>query len=138
MSTDAVALENVKVSRSTKSSWAGLVVGIIVVLILATAPYVVGRGLQQNLVILFSLIVLGTMWNLLAGYGGMVSIGQQAYIGIGAYGLVVCGDLIGLDPFISVALAVVIARTWADSVAYSTGMCTRMHPPAPASPYARR
>ena len=109
MSTDAVALENVKVSRSTKSSWAGLVVGIIVVLILATAPYVVGRGLQQNLVILFSLIVLGTMWNLLAGYGGMVSIGQQAYIGIGAYGLVVCGDLIGLDPFISVALAVVIA-----------------------------
>lgn len=109
MSMSAATTENVKVSRSTKSSWTGLVVGIIVVLILATGPYVVGRGLQQNMVILFSLIVLGTMWNLLAGYGGMVSIGQQAYIGIGAYGLVVCGDLLGLDPFLSVALAVIIA-----------------------------
>lgn len=109
MSLDAAAQENVKVTRATKSSWAGLVVGVIIVLALATGPYVVGRGLQQNMVILFSLIVLGTMWNLLAGYGGMVSIGQQAYIGIGAYGLVVCGDLLGLDPFLSVALAVVIA-----------------------------
>lgn len=109
MSLDAAATENVKVSRSTKSSWTGLIVGIVVVVILATGPYVIGRGLQQNMVILFSLIVLGTMWNLLAGYGGMVSIGQQAYIGIGAYGLVVCGDLLGLDPFLSVALAVIIA-----------------------------
>jgi branched-chain amino acid transport system permease protein len=109
MSLDASVPGTVKVTRATKSSWAGLVFGIIVVIALATGPYVVGRGLQQNMVILFSLIVLGTMWNLLAGYGGMVSIGQQAYIGIGAYGLVVCGDLLGLDPFLSVALAVVIA-----------------------------
>ncbi len=28
------------------------------------------------------------MWNALAGYGGLVSVGQQAFIGIGAYGIV--------------------------------------------------
>ena len=28
------------------------------------------------------------MWNALAGYGGLVSVGQQAFIGLGAYGTV--------------------------------------------------
>ncbi|MER9237299.1 hypothetical protein NKI56_36070 [Mesorhizobium sp. M0622] len=28
---------------------------------------------------------LAAIWNLLAGYGGMISVGQQAYIGIGGY-----------------------------------------------------
>lgn len=98
-----------RVKRATKSSWAGLVIVLPILLLLAAAPYMVGRGLQQSLVTLFSLIVLGTTWNLLAGYGGMVSIGQQAYIGIGAYGLVYLADTIGLDPFIVVPVAVVIA-----------------------------
>jgi branched-chain amino acid transport system permease protein len=101
--------ENLKVTRATKSSWAGLVIAIVVVALLAMGPYTFGRGMQQNLVILFSLIVLGTMWNLLAGYGGMVSIGQQAYIGIGAYGLVYIADTLGIDPFIAVPIAVIIA-----------------------------
>ena len=99
----------VKVRRATKSSWAGLAVITPVLILLAMGPYILGRGLQQNLVIMFSLIVLGTMWNLLAGYGGMVSIGQQAYIGIGAYGLVYIADTIGIDPFLAVPIAVVIA-----------------------------
>ncbi|CAB4882886.1 MAG: branched-chain amino acid ABC transporter permease [Actinobacteria bacterium] len=99
----------VKVKRATRSSWAGLAVITPVLILLAMGPYILGRGLQQNLVILFSLIVLGTMWNLLAGYGGMVSIGQQAYIGIGAYGLVYIADTIGIDPFLAVPFAVVIA-----------------------------
>jgi branched-chain amino acid transport system permease protein len=100
---------HVKVKRATKSSWGGLVVIIPVLVILAAGPYIIDRGMQQSLVTLFTLIVLGTMWNLLAGYGGMVSIGQQAYIGIGAYGLVYIADVIGLDPFIAVPVAVVLA-----------------------------
>ncbi len=105
----AVVQQNVKVKRATKSSWAGLAVIVPVLVVLASAPYIVDRGMQQSFVTLFSLIVLGTMWNLLAGYGGMVSIGQQAYIGIGAYGLVYIADTIGLDPFLAVPLAVIIA-----------------------------
>lgn len=108
MSTDTNA-GPVKVKRSTKTSWGGLVVIVPVLVILFMGPYFIDRGLQQNLVILFSLIVLGTMWNLLAGYGGMVSIGQQAYIGIGAYGLVYIADILGIDPFIAVPIAVVVA-----------------------------
>jgi branched-chain amino acid transport system permease protein len=84
-------------------------VAIPLVLVMAAGPYIVERGLQQQLVTLFSLIVLATMWNLLAGYGGMVSVGQQAYIGMGAYGLVYLSDTVGLDPFLAVPVSVIIA-----------------------------
>lgn len=107
--TGGVVRAPVKVTRATRTSWAGLIVLVPLLAILGLAPYYVSRGLQGSLVSLFSLIVLATMWNLLAGYGGMVSVGQQAYIGIGAYALVYISDTIGLDPFIAVPAAVVIA-----------------------------
>ncbi len=109
MTTSAVVHPHVKVRRATRSSWAGLAVIVPLILVAPIAPYVLDRGMQQNLVILFSLVVMATMWNLLAGYGGMLSVGQQAYIGIGAYGLVYIADTIGLDPFMAVPIAVVIA-----------------------------
>ena len=31
---------------------------------------------------------MAVMWNVLAGYGGLVSVGQQAFIGFGAYATV--------------------------------------------------
>lgn len=39
----------------------------------------------------------------------MLSVGQQAYIELGAYGLVMLCDKVGLDPFMAVPLAVVAA-----------------------------
>lgn len=98
-----------KVKRATKTSWGGLIVIVPLLAVLGLAPYFMSRGIQGNLTTLFSLIVMATMWNLLAGYGGMVSVGQQAYIGIGAYALVYISDTIGLDPFIAVPAAVIIA-----------------------------
>jgi branched-chain amino acid transport system permease protein len=46
------------------------------------------------------------MWNLLAGYAGMVSVGQQAYIGVGAY-IVLYVSLHGMGPFAAIPLAAV-------------------------------
>jgi branched-chain amino acid transport system permease protein len=105
-----MSTEAVKVRRSTKSSYVGLAVMGIVVVILATGPYTfMTKGTQQSMVILFTFIVLGTMWNLLAGYAGMVSIGQQAYIGLGAYGLVYLSNILGINPFVAIPIAVVIS-----------------------------
>jgi branched-chain amino acid transport system permease protein len=39
----------------------------------------------------------------------LVSIGQQAYIGIGGYALLVFADNLGLNPFLAVGLAAVVA-----------------------------
>ncbi len=42
------------------------------------------------------------MWNLLAGYGGMVSIGQQAFFGFGGYSMLILGNEAGVNPFIAI------------------------------------
>lgn len=102
-------ISKVQVRRATRSSKIGAIALVPILIFLAVLPYILSRGTQQTLVTLFSFIVLATMWNLLAGYGGMVSIGQQAYIGIGAYGLVYIGDTLGIDPFLAVPFAVIIA-----------------------------
>ena len=67
----------------------------------AMAPYVIPSDVTSTWIKLFYLITLATMWNLLAGYAGMVSVGQQAYVGLGAYGIFVFNDM-GLDPYSSV------------------------------------
>jgi branched-chain amino acid transport system permease protein len=114
----SVVHPHVRVRRATRSSWAGLVVVVPLLALLGLAPYGVSRGTEGSLVTLFSLIVMATMWNLLAGYGGMVSIGQQAYLGLGAYALVYISNAIGLDPFIAVPAAVVFAGVVSIPVSY--------------------
>jgi branched-chain amino acid transport system permease protein len=113
-----VVLPHVKVRRATRSSWAGLIMVVPLFAVLGLAPYLVSRGTQGSLVTLFSMIVMATMWNLLAGYGGMVSVGQQAYIGLGAYALVYISNTIGLDPFIAVPAAVVLAGIVSVPISY--------------------
>ena len=47
---------------------------------------------------MFLLVSMAALWNLLAGYAGMISFGQQAYLGIGAY-LVWLVSKTGVSPF---------------------------------------
>lgn len=72
-----------------------------IVLLLAAAPYVLPLSVTSVWIKLFYLIVLATTWNLLAGYAGMISVGQQAYIGLGAYGVFVFNDM-GVNAYLSV------------------------------------
>jgi branched-chain amino acid transport system permease protein len=53
---------------------------------------------MKLLVEFFTLLAMAQMWNLLAGYAGLVSIGQQAFVGVGAYSLFVAMDMLGLHP----------------------------------------
>jgi branched-chain amino acid transport system permease protein len=114
----SVVHNHAKVRRTTRSSWIGFGVLALIVIVAPIAPYVISRGAQGSLVTLFSLITMATMWNLLAGYGGMLSVGQQAYIGIGAYALVYVSDKIGLDPFMAVPIAVVVAGLISIPISY--------------------
>ena len=47
---------------------------------------------------LFIYVILAAMWNALAGYGGLVSVGQQVFFGLGAYFTVRLVDC-GVEPF---------------------------------------
>ena len=108
-----------RVRRSTRSSYVGLAVSIVLIVTLAIGPFAfLTKGNQQNLVTLFVYIILGTMWNLLAGYAGMVSIGQQAFIGIGAYGIVYAADILGVGLYLAIPIALVISGVIAYLVSF--------------------
>jgi branched-chain amino acid transport system permease protein len=53
----------------------------------------------------FILVIMATMWNLLAGYAGMVSIGQQGFVGLGAYATLYFA-IKGVNPFVAIPLAI--------------------------------
>jgi branched-chain amino acid transport system permease protein len=93
------------VSRSTAASRVGAWGAAVAAALLATLPWWADASTLRLVVEGVCLLVLAQMWNLLAGYGGLVSVGQQAYVGIGGYALVTLADLGGLDPFMCVPLA---------------------------------
>jgi branched-chain amino acid transport system permease protein len=101
------------VERTTPASRIGLVVAVLLVAGLATAPWTRDAGFMRAVVELITLLVLAQMWNLLAGYAGLVSIGQQAYVGLGGYALVVLADDFGVNPFLAVPLAGLVAAALA-------------------------
>jgi branched-chain amino acid transport system permease protein len=53
----------------------------------------------------FTLLVLALMWNLLAGYADIVTVGQHAFVGVGAYAFFGLTALGGINAFIAVPLA---------------------------------
>jgi branched-chain amino acid transport system permease protein len=101
------------VERTTPASRIGALVAIVLVLgLLALGGF--GRaGAMRVVVELITLLVLAQMWNLLAGYAGLVSIGQQAYVGLGGYALIVLADDLGLNPFLAVPIAGFVAAAFA-------------------------
>lgn len=74
-----------KLTTQTLASRVFSVVAVFIVLALAALPFVVGRGMMQQIFQLLTFLVLAQCWNLLAGYAGLVSVGQQAFVGFGAY-----------------------------------------------------
>jgi branched-chain amino acid transport system permease protein len=60
--------------------------------VLAAGPLLFGPNAIDKLTTLFIYVILAVTWNALAGYGGLVSIGQQAFFGLGAYAAVRLAD----------------------------------------------
>jgi branched-chain amino acid transport system permease protein len=95
----------VQVIRSTRASRAALVVAGALVLVAASMPWWAESSWMRDFVEIACYFIFAMMWNLLAGYGGMVSIGQQAYFGLGGYGMLMSANFAGVNPFVAVPLA---------------------------------
>ena len=98
-------MTSVHVVRSTRASRAALVVGVVVFIVAATMPAWAESSWMREFVEIACYFVFALMWNLLAGYGGMVSIGQQAFFGLGGYLMLMLGNLAGVNPFVAIPLA---------------------------------
>lgn len=94
----------VRVTRSRRSAaWSGAL-AVVIVALLGYLPYLVYSGTTDLLVNVFILISMASMWNLLAGYAGLVSVGQQAFIGLGSYFVLILAQH-GVSPFLALPLA---------------------------------
>lgn len=82
----------------------GLIFAALVLL-----PAFAGRGLIQDLIFLFYMLALAQCWNLLAGYAGLISVGQQAFVGLGGY-LLFALTLIGdVNPLLAIPIAGIVS-----------------------------
>jgi branched-chain amino acid transport system permease protein len=107
-----------EVTRATRASRIGGIAAALLVAWLASFPLWADRGWMRDFDELACYFLFALMWNLLAGYGGMVSIGQQAFFGIGGYALLAMGNHLHLNPFVAVPLAALVALVIALPVSY--------------------
>jgi branched-chain amino acid transport system permease protein len=89
-------------TRASKVSFYG---GIVALIVAVALPFFAGRATIQDMFFILTMLVLAQWWNLLAGYGGLVSVGQQAFVGMGAYAMFGMVILAGWDPVPSILIA---------------------------------
>jgi branched-chain amino acid transport system permease protein len=94
----------VAVEHWTRRDRLAVALGIAGIGILAAGPALFGAELIDKMTILFLYVTLAMMWNALAGYAGLVSVGQQAFFGLGAYATIRLADAgIGVVPALLLA-----------------------------------
>jgi len=76
-----------------------------VLALLLSAPFWLGRAELRLIVEMACFLALAQMWNLLAGYAGLISVGQQAYVGLGGYLLFALATLMDVHPLLAIPLA---------------------------------
>jgi branched-chain amino acid transport system permease protein len=83
--------------------------GVGLTALLVALPAFAGRDLLNDLIFVLTMLALAQYWNLLAGYAGLVSVGQQAFVGLGGYLLFALTLHAGLDPLVAILLAGLLA-----------------------------
>jgi branched-chain amino acid transport system permease protein len=102
-----VTLPAVRVRRQTTSGRIALILCVLAIIALVAMPWWAKNGTIRSVVELCCYIAVAQMWNLLAGYGGLVSVGQQAFMGVAGYALFIMAQLWGINPFIAVPLSLI-------------------------------
>src|SRR5262245_22314994 len=128
----SIALPSWQVETRTKAAGLSALCSLILVLVALAAPFVVSRGVIQDLFFILTMLVLAQCWNLLAGYAGLISVGQQVFVGLGGYALFGCVILLDIDPIVAILIAGLLSAVLAVPTAFSPSVST-----APISPSAR-
>lgn len=101
------AVTGLRVERWTRRSLIRTTLIGLVMLSLFTVPTVFEPDITQKLTGLWILVLMAAMWNALAGYGGLVSVGQQAFIGVGAYATLYLTHA-GVEGYTAMAIAIAV------------------------------
>jgi branched-chain amino acid transport system permease protein len=93
------------VERSTKASRVSALIASIGLAVLISLPWWGETGTMRLIAEMAYFLALAQLWNLLAGYAGLVSVGQQVYIGIGGYVLFATSDWYGVHPLLAILIS---------------------------------
>jgi branched-chain amino acid transport system permease protein len=102
-------MSDIRVQHSNWSSRIGTTIVVVAFFALAAAPWWAERADLRLLAEIYAYVALASLWNLLAGYAGLVSVGQQAYVGLGGYLLFGLAMLAGVHPLVAIPIAGVAA-----------------------------
>ncbi|ANH05582.1 branched-chain amino acid ABC transporter permease [Shinella sp. HZN7] len=116
----SIAMPTLKVETGSKVSSLALLVAFAVLALGLAAPFLVSRGTVQDLFFILTMLVLAQSWNLLAGYAGLISVGQQVFVGFGAYAMFGAVILLGVDPLPAILIAGVLSMLLAIPTAFFT------------------
>lgn len=112
------ASANHTIARFSAASRAASVLALLILIGLACAPWWAGRADMRLLGELFLYLALASLWNLLAGYAGLVSVGQQAFVGFGGYCLFALTIFLGFSPLLAVPVVAIAGVLVAIPVAF--------------------
>ncbi|TGV26866.1 branched-chain amino acid ABC transporter permease [Mesorhizobium sp. M4B.F.Ca.ET.143.01.1.1] len=101
------------IERGTAASRIAAIAVALIIALLAIAPQFLSVGAVDRMTALFIYVILAAMWNALAGFGGLVSVGQQVFFGLGAYFSIRLADA-GLNPFVALFVSAIVvgAVSW--------------------------
>lgn len=100
----SVKVQDGVISRQTRGGRSALTIAAAILLLMLSLPWWADAGVTRSVVEFSCYLGLAAMWNLLAGYAGMVSIGQQAFLGVAAYAMFALANHFGVDPFVAAGL----------------------------------
>jgi len=93
------------VQHATRSSRIGVALIAVTLIVLALAPLWGERQTLRLLAEVSTFVALASLWNLLAGYAGLVSVGQQAFVGLGGYLLFALATKLDVHPIAAILIA---------------------------------
>jgi branched-chain amino acid transport system permease protein len=93
-----------------RGGWIPLVAVMVVLAVLPIAG--MPRSWSLYLFLFFIYLAMANMWNLLAGYSGLISLCQPAFIGLAGYALVI-GTWIGLPFYLGIIAGAIAAAAFA-------------------------
>ncbi len=98
-------MDSVRVERATKASRIFAFVAAALLALLIAMPWWGDAGQMRLVGEMAYYLALAQLWNLLAGYAGLVSVGQQAYVGLGGYALFYLTGVWNMNVFAALLLA---------------------------------
>jgi branched-chain amino acid transport system permease protein len=98
-------MDPVRVERGTRASYVFAVLAMPALVALVSLPWWGGAGDMRLIAEMAYYLALAQLWNLLAGYAGLVSVGQQAYVGLGAYAFFYLTGALNVNVYVALLLA---------------------------------